>query len=151
MAYDFVDGVDPPWMGTTLGPRKERSGNNKDKMNALEDAYNKLKSKTPNISGTRRATKLDIIRSASLHTVALEEQLREARASRQGLSAMGLTGAQHALPSQQTPAIIPRMLEPRGLQNGQARLPTAQLPFPMPTWTLPTKVHGKLWTPPGGT
>ena len=55
------------------------SGNSKDKMNALEDAYNKLRSKTPSVSGTRRVTKIDIIRSASLHTAALEEQLKEAR------------------------------------------------------------------------
>ena len=131
MVYNFVDGEDPPWTGTA--PRKARSGNNKNKMNALEDAYNKLKQQTPDVSGTRRVTKLDIIRAASLNTASLEEQLREARASQPELSAAGLTGAQRA-PLSQT-----------------ARPPTTQLPFPMPTWTVPAKVHGKLWTPPGGT
>ena len=117
MVYNFVDGDDPPWTGTA--PRKARSGNNKNKMNALEDAYNKLKSQTPNVSGTRRVTKLDIIRSASLHTASLEEQLREARASRPEMSAIGLTGAQHA-PLSQT-ANVPRTLELRDPQKEQAR------------------------------
>ena len=47
---DFVDREDPPWTGTA--PRKARSGNNKNKMNALEDAYNELKQQTPDVSGT---------------------------------------------------------------------------------------------------
>ena len=94
MMSDFVDREDPPWTGTA--PRKARSGNNKNKMNALEDAYNELKQQTPDVSGTRRVTKLDIIRAASLNTASLEEQLREARASRPELSTAGLTGAQRA-------------------------------------------------------
>ena len=73
---DWADGQDPPWTGTV--PRRVCSGNNKDKMNALEEAYNELKQQTPDVSGTRRVTKLDIIRAASINTAALEEQLREA-------------------------------------------------------------------------
>ena len=109
------------------------------------------RARLPASHGTRRVTKLDSIQSASLHTAALQEQLREARASRQGLSVMGITGNHHALSGQQTPAIKPRTLEPCVLQTGPVRLPAAQLPFPMPTWTLPAKASGRLWTPPGGT
>ena len=119
---DFVDRQDPPWTGTA--PRRVCSGNNKDKMNVLEEAYNELKQQTPDVSGTRRVTKLDIIRAASLNTTSLEEQLREARASQPELSTAGLTGAQPARPL------------------------TTHILFPMPTWTVPAKVHGKLWTLP---
>ena len=119
---DLADRQDPPWTGTV--PQRVRSGNNKDKMNALEEAYNELKQQTPDVSGTRRVTKLDIIRAASINTASLEKQLREARASQPELNTTGLTGAQPAKP-----------------------LPT-QILCPMPTWTIPTKVHGKLWTPP---
>ena len=91
---DWADRQDPPWTGTV--PRRVRSGNNKDKMNALEEAYNKLKQQTPDVSGTRRVTKLDIICAASINTAALEEQLREARASQPELSTTGPTGAQTA-------------------------------------------------------
>ena len=77
---DLADRQDPPWMETA--PRRVRWGNNKDKINALEEAYKELKQQTPDVSGTRRVTKLDIIHAASINTASLEEQLREARASR---------------------------------------------------------------------
>ena len=118
----WTDTQDPPWTGTTL--RRVRSGNNKDKMTALEEAYDNLKQKTPDVCGTRRVTKLEIIRAASLNTDSLEEQLKQALASQPGLA----------------PAV------PTGDQTAGA-LPT-QLPCPMPIWKIPTKVQGRLWTPP---
>ena len=106
--------TDPPWTGMT--PKRVRSGNNKDKMTALEAAYDNLKQKTPDVWGNQHTTRIDIIRAASLHTDSLEEQLKQALAAQPGSAAAGV-------------------------------LPT-QLPCPMPSWEVPTKVQGKLWTPP---